>query len=86
MSRASELVDVAEKKWSKDVKTKWHPPEGLFANGSATDIADAVIGGHKTLVSAMGCINLYVNRAGDNLSQDRKDTFDKVKGIIARKM
>jgi hypothetical protein len=31
------------------------------------------------LQSAMGMLNFYINRAGENLSQERRDTLEKAK-------
>lgn len=70
---------LQEKKWSGDVKTKKHPPENLFADGSADDIVKWLKSEHSELQSAMGALNFYVNRAGKNLSAERKGVLDSAK-------
>ena len=73
-----------EANWSADVDTKWKPKEGTF-EGSAEEIASAVAGGHKDLKSAMSSLNFYINRAGDNLSAERKATLEKAKELLDKK-
>lgn len=70
---------LSELKWSGDVKAKKHPPEGLFADGSASDIALWLKSSHGDKKSAMSALNFYINRAGKNLSASRKATLDAVK-------
>lgn len=69
----------SSKDWSDDVDTKWTPPEGLFENGTSTDIAKAEKKGHKDLKSAMASLNYYINRAGKNLSNERKKVLEDAK-------
>lgn len=81
-----EILNEAEK-WSGDVKTSWDAPEGLFAEGSAQKIADEVLKGHKGDVgSAIKSINFYQNRAGVNLSDERKKIMQKVIEILQKKL
>lgn len=54
-------------KWSSSVKTKWHPPEGLFTR-SSREIANVVRAASPDLKTAASRITFYVNRAGRNLS------------------
>jgi len=58
---------LAEKIWSGEVKTKWHPPEGFFEQ-SASKIASGLKSASKDLKQAMARLNFYINRAGENLS------------------
>lgn len=77
---------LSEKKWSGKVKTKVHPPEDLFATGSADAIAKWAKRSHDDLQSAMGSLNFYINRAGKNLSSDRKSVIksaeEKLRGMF----
>jgi hypothetical protein len=76
---------LSEKMWSGDVETKKHPPENLFANGSAEDIASWLKSSHKDLKSAMSALNFYINRAGKNLSTERRSILEKTKDILRKK-
>ena len=74
-----------EKQWVADVETKKHPPDGLFAEGSADKIAKWLISSHTDLKSAMSALNFYINRAGKGLSADRKAVLEEVKKILSEK-
>lgn len=75
-----------EANWSNDVKTSWHPAEGLFAKGSAEKIASSALSGHNgNAGSAIKSIEFYKNRGGKNLSSDRKDVLDKAVEILQKK-
>jgi len=68
-----------------DVKTKKHPPEGLFKSGSAQKIANWALSSHDgDLRKAMASLNFYLNRAG-NLPADQKDRVEKAKEIVRSK-
>jgi len=67
--------------WSQEVKTKWHPPEGFFEQ-SAQDVAEGLKNASDSLAQAMDRLNFYINRAGDNLSPERKATLEKAKKIL----
>jgi len=67
--------------WSGDVKTKWHPPEGFFEQ-SAEKIAEGLKAASDSLAQAMDRLNFYINRAGTNLSEERKATLEKAKKIL----
>lgn len=79
---ASRLVKA--EKWSGDVRTKKHPPEGLFKEGSQSDIVDWLKKSHKDLKGAMGALNFYINRAGKNLSAERKKTLEGAKNKLRK--
>ena len=68
--------------WSAKVKTKKHPKEGLFATGSATEIAAWLKKSHEDLKGAMGALNFYINRAGKNLSDTDKAKLAHVKSLL----
>ena len=70
------------KKWSAKVDTdSTHPDEGLF-NKSASAIAKALASkkvSPKGPASGMRMLNFYINRAGKNLPQERKEELRKAK-------
>jgi len=70
---------LQELKWSGDVKPKKHPPEGLFAEGSAAEIVAWLKSAHKDEAGAMAALNFYINRAGKNLSATRRATLESAK-------
>ena len=72
---------VEKKNWSNKVKTKWHPPEGLFKNGSAQEIADGVSQG-VDLKTAMSRLNFYLNRGGSGVSSKIKTKVEKAKTLL----
>lgn len=76
-------LQAAGEKWSGDVKTKKHPPEGLFKDGSAEDIARWAHSSHDDLGGAMSSLNFYVNRAGDSLSPERKKAINTAKDKLS---
>ena len=73
---------MSEAQWSGEVKTKKHPPEHLFADGSASEIAAWLKKSHKDAKSAMSALNFYINRAGSNLSSTEKSKLNKVKALL----
>ncbi len=55
----------AAEKWSGDVKTKHHTPEGLF-KGSSDSIAKELKKEHgDDFAGAMSALTYYINRGGD---------------------
>jgi len=72
---------MSEEKWSKDIKTKWHPPEGFFEQ-PAEKIADGLKAASDGLAQAMDRLDFYINRAGDNLSATTKDRLEKAKQAL----
>jgi tRNA(adenine34) deaminase len=80
---------VTPKKWSAKVTTdSTHPQEGLF-NKSAATIARSLAS--KTIspkgpASGMRMLNFYINRAGKNLPQSRKDELQKAKKLLSEKI
>jgi len=69
------------KKWSGQVKTKWQPPEGFFEQ-SAQQVAEGLKKASDSLAQAMDRLNFYINRAGKNLSDERKATLEEAKKIL----
>ena len=80
-----ELLNITEKNWVGDVKTGTHPPEGLFADGSAEEIADWAWKSHSSdLQSAMASLNFFVNR-NKNISKEIIAKVEKAKEILRKK-
>jgi len=69
------------KKWSKDVETKWHPPEGFFEQ-SAEQVAQGLKDASDSLAQAMDRLNFFINRAGDKLKGEHKAMLEKAKEIL----
>ena len=70
--------NINEKKWSADVKTKFKPKEGIFTE-SAEKIANYLKSNSKDLKQAMSRLNLYINRAGENLSEEDSKRLENAK-------
>jgi hypothetical protein len=77
--------------WSNEVteKDRHDVGGGIFATGSAQEIADAVIDaaeneGPPDNVErrAMAKLTFYENRAGQNLSSERRATLEEAKAIV----
>lgn len=80
-----QLAGKLDEKKLSDVKTKKHPPEGLFKSGSAQKIANWAWSSHDgNLKTAMASLNFYLNRAGD-LPAEQKDRVQKAKEILRSK-
>ncbi len=79
------IVDkyLSEENWSADVKTHWEPPEGLFTK-SAKSIVSTLKKAPGGLSKAMARLNFYINRAGGNLSSERKSELEKAKSMIKK--
>jgi hypothetical protein len=87
LDKIERLIEEADKNWSEKVEPKWRAPKGLFASGSADQIVEAVSQhGKASLQKAMARINFYENRAGKNLSQERRATLEKAKNILHSKL
>ena len=84
---AADVVAVGsgadEAKWSASVETKWEPPEGMFKRGAGA-IAKALAAQSGSYQQAMSRLNFYANRAGSNLSSERKATLEKAKAILRK--
>ena len=73
----SETVIDERVAWSDKVKTKINSPQGLFARGSAKQIAEWAYGVDKDAGRAAQRITFYLNRAGNNLPSQRKQEIHK---------
>jgi Protein of unknown function (DUF3175) len=84
---------IMTEKWSADVTAKDHPFDlqpGLFANGSAQEIAAALKKSAEDPArksddpyrTAMSMLDFYVNRAGANLSAEQRTKLDKAKAAL----
>lgn len=80
-------------KWSADVTAHDHPFDlepGLFANGSAQEIAAALKKSAEDPArqsddpyrTAMSMLDFYINRAGDNLSAEQRGKLDEAKSAL----
>lgn len=72
---------INEKNWTDDVKTKWHPEEGLFTKKDPKYIADYLLKNSKDRKQAMSRLVFYMNRAGENL--ENKTVLNKVKFLLS---
>jgi hypothetical protein len=82
---------MSEHRWSKEVtQHDRHDVEaGVFAGGDARTIADAVWDAalaegsvDTTYRRAMEKVTFYENRAGKNLSSERRQTLEEVKNLL----
>lgn len=81
MITAYEICKLLEINWSDDIKTSYHPPEGLFTK-SAGVIAKTLKNNSKDLQQSMSRLNFYINRAGSNLSKSTALELEKAKDIL----
>jgi Protein of unknown function (DUF3175) len=77
------------KKWVQNVKTvSTYPPKDIFTKDAET-IA-RVMSSHevspKGIGSAIRMVQFYINRAGKNLPENRKEELEKAKQILRRKL
>ncbi len=72
---------MANDNWSEDVKTKWHPPEGFFEK-SAESIAQGLKDASDSYAQAMDRLNFYINRAGSNLTGERRAILENAKQLL----
>ena len=77
------------RRWSASVTTdSTHPPKGLF-NKSASVIARSLAS--KTVSpkgpgSGMRMLTFYINRAGNNLSADRRKELQRAKTLLSERI
>jgi Protein of unknown function (DUF3175) len=73
-------------RWVAKVKTdSTHPPEGLFTRDAET-IAKTLASkkvSPKGAASGMRMLTYYINRAGRNLSAERRTTLHKAQSLLA---
>jgi tRNA(adenine34) deaminase len=79
----------AKKKWVKDVKTNsTFPPEALFTKDAST-IARSLSSKRvspKGIGSGIRMLQYYINRAGKNLSADRRMILERAKVLLHEKL
>lgn len=75
------MKDKEKRLWSKDVTTKWHPPEGFFGR-PAKEIARGLRKASDGLAQAMDRLDFYINRSGKNLSQQDRQRLEEAKTIL----
>lgn len=63
-----------------DVKSKWHPKDGLFTENDPKKIVDYLLNNSKDRGQAMKRLTFYMNRAGDKLSN--KTVLNKAKDML----
>lgn len=77
------------KRWVKTVTTdSTHPPEGLF-NKSAATIARSLASkkvSPKGPASGMRMLTYYINRAGLNLSAERRAELERAKSLLSKRI
>jgi tRNA(adenine34) deaminase len=76
-------------RWSGQVKTvSTFPPPGLFtrdADTIARSLASKKVS-PKGPGSGMRMLNFFINRAGKNLSEERRDELEKAKALLSECM
>jgi tRNA(adenine34) deaminase len=86
-SRASKTP--AKRRWVAKVTTdSTHPPEGLFNKNAAT-IAKSLASkkvSPKGAASGMRMLTYYINRAGHNLTAERRAELKKAKLLLSKKV
>ena len=83
-------MDDSKRYWSREVtEADRHDVAGVFATGSAAQIAHAVIAaardeGPEDTVErrAMAKLTFYENRAGRNLSDERREVLEHAKELV----
>ena len=77
------------KKWSHTITTvSTFPPEGIFTQDAET-IARVMASKEvspKGVGSGIRMVQFFINRAGKNLSPERKAELEKAKGIMRKKL
>ena len=80
-------LNKPQRKWSRNVKTEsTFPPEGTFTK-PARQVAQIM--GRKSvspggLGSAIRMVQMFINRAGKNLTPGRRRELEKAKEILQR--
>jgi hypothetical protein len=84
-------MEDSQRYWSQEVTEgdRHDLGGGLFASGSAQEIADSVLAAARTEGPedsverrAMAKLTFYENRAGRNLSDERRATLDEAKRLV----
>jgi uncharacterized protein DUF3175 len=78
-----------QRRWSATVKTdSTHPPAGLFNKDAAT-IARTLASKRvspKGPGSGMRMLTFYINRAGHNLSPNRRAVLNRAKSLLSKRV
>jgi tRNA(adenine34) deaminase len=77
------------KKWSRTVKTdSTFPPEGIFTKDAETiaRVMSSPDVSPKGVGSGIRMVQFFINRAGKNLSPERKAELEKAKEIMRKKL
>ena len=86
---STKRTSAKPRRWSAAVTTdSTHPPEGLF-NRSAATIARTLVSkkvSPKGPGSGMRMLTFYINRAGHNLSAERRAELEKAKELLSKRM
>lgn len=81
--------DKKPKKWVASVTTdSTHPPEGLFTKDAVTiarSLASKKVS-PKGPGSGMRMLTYFINRAGRNLSAERRAELEKAKSILSKRV
>ena len=87
--RASTKKRATAKKWSAGVTTSsTKPPEGLFTR-SAAAIARSLASrkvSPKGLASGLRMLTFYINRAGKELTEERRRELEKAKRLLSNRI
>jgi len=83
------MVNPANKKWVKNVKTdSTHPPEGLFKKDPETiarTLASKKVS-PKGPGSGMRMLTYFINRAGKGLSAAQRNRLEKAKELLSERV
>lgn len=78
----------SQRKWSRKIRTdSTHPPPGLFTKDAQTiarKMASKKVS-PRGLGSGIRMIQMFINRAGKNLSASRKRELERAKRILQRR-
>ncbi len=81
--------NAQNKKWSHNVKTvSTYPPEGIFTKDAQTiaRVMSSKEVSPKGVGSGIRMVQFFINRAGKNLSPERRAELEKAKEIMQRKL
>jgi hypothetical protein len=88
-------MDDSQQRWSHQVteQDRHDLGDGIFANGSAEEIAEAAIAAARDDESAdslerhaMAKLTFYENRAGRNLSDERRRVLEDAKALVRARL
>jgi hypothetical protein len=83
------MAQESKRRWSQEVGTvSTYPPKGLFTKDAETiarEMSDDKIS-PKGIGSGIRMIQLFINRAGKNLSLERRQELEKAKQIMQERL